>query len=474
MTSLADRLAYDLTRSRVATQATIPVATLADARAVAEPADGSVLATAGRTATNDGGGGQWVWDSTSTDEDDGALTLAVAGVDNGRWKRVYSGPIDVRWFGADPTGATDSTDAINNAINALPDYGGTVLFPPGKYACNVTVTKAHTVLEGSFLGGSLTGASVNSGLVPWDTTLPVVQIGDDSGTVPGVVVQNMCIMRNGPNGQGDYGVRVHGGAMHCRLNTIRILAFNKRGLWIENGASNPVVYFGIVNFSIVGSLGGSHEAAVYVKTAAGSYIGGLHFTSGTIEASCTAGRALDVSISQPMDMANVYIQTNPVGGLGNVLIRGASHICCANVKVDGDDDTAVLVESTYVGATHLIPDFMSGTVTINGKFKFGDATTISRNGKNLFGYEPQFYHPVAHGALFLTDNVTTDAQDLYLERSSNLIKVVFPTGSAYIGGGTGTPEGVVTASPGSLFLRTDTGKLYVKESGTGNTGWVMK
>jgi hypothetical protein len=43
--------------------------------------------------------------------------------------------------------------------------------------------------------------------------------------------------------------------------------------------------------------------------------------------------------------------------------------------------------------------------------------------------------------------------------------------------GTGTPEAVVTAPVGTLFLRTDGGAnttLYVKESGTGNTGWVAK
>jgi hypothetical protein len=40
--------------------------------------------------------------------------------------------------------------------------------------------------------------------------------------------------------------------------------------------------------------------------------------------------------------------------------------------------------------------------------------------------------------------------------------------------GTGTPEGVVSAGVGSLFLRSDGGSsttLYVKESGTGTTGW---
>ena len=43
--------------------------------------------------------------------------------------------------------------------------------------------------------------------------------------------------------------------------------------------------------------------------------------------------------------------------------------------------------------------------------------------------------------------------------------------------GTGSPEGVVTAPKGSLWRRTDGGAsttLYVKESGSGNTGWVAK
>lgn len=45
------------------------------------------------------------------------------------------------------------------------------------------------------------------------------------------------------------------------------------------------------------------------------------------------------------------------------------------------------------------------------------------------------------------------------------------------GSGSGSPEGVRTAPVGSLYTRTDGGAnttLYVKESGTGNTGWVAK
>ncbi len=41
--------------------------------------------------------------------------------------------------------------------------------------------------------------------------------------------------------------------------------------------------------------------------------------------------------------------------------------------------------------------------------------------------------------------------------------------------GTGSPEGVLTAPVGTVYVRTDGGAgtcLYVKESGTGNTGWI--
>lgn len=43
--------------------------------------------------------------------------------------------------------------------------------------------------------------------------------------------------------------------------------------------------------------------------------------------------------------------------------------------------------------------------------------------------------------------------------------------------GEGSPEGVIAANPGSVFLRTNGGAsttLYVKTSGTGSVGWTAK
>lgn len=53
----------------------------------------------------------------------------------------------------------------------------------------------------------------------------------------------------------------------------------------------------------------------------------------------------------------------------------------------------------------------------------------------------------------------------------------YVTPTVFHTGGSGTPEGNVTAPIGSLYSRSDGGagtSLYVKESGSGNTGWAAK
>lgn len=75
--------------------------------------------------------------------------------------------------------------------------------------------------------------------------------------------------------------------------------------------------------------------------------------------------------------------------------------------------------------------------------------------------------------VFLQDELVNIAAELNEARSGNVTEVA----GVQIHYGSGTPEGAVTAEAGSLFLRTDGGastSLYVKESGSGNTGWIAK
>ena len=65
-------------------------------------------------------------------------------------------------------------------------------------------------------------------------------------------------------------------------------------------------------------------------------------------------------------------------------------------------------------------------------------------------------------------------------RDNNFVDGIVGTGTGTDYGvleGTGTPEGAVSATIGTMYRRKDGGAgttLYVKESGTGNTGWVAK
>lgn len=77
------------------------------------------------------------------------------------------------------------------------------------------------------------------------------------------------------------------------------------------------------------------------------------------------------------------------------------------------------------------------------------------------------------GILGITDGSGTADSDL---RDLRLRGVQVGASTITITSGTGTPEGAVTAGVGSLYLRTDGGAnttLYVKESGSGNTGWAV-
>ena len=59
---------------------------------------------------------------------------------------------------------------------------------------------------------------------------------------------------------------------------------------------------------------------------------------------------------------------------------------------------------------------------------------------------------------------------------SNAGRIILSNGSV-IASGTGSPEGVVTAQVGSIYTNTSgstSTTLYIKTSGSGNTGWTAK
>ncbi len=67
------------------------------------------------------------------------------------------------------------------------------------------------------------------------------------------------------------------------------------------------------------------------------------------------------------------------------------------------------------------------------------------------------------------------ANNIWTTFTTAVSGAVSGTGNIINSSGTGSPEGVMTAPVGSLFQRTDSAtSLYVKQTLTGNTGWVAK
>ena len=101
----------------------------------------------------DGGGGLFYWDSSSTETDNGGTIIQSNGITTGRWKRVFSGAVNVKWFGAKGDNIQDDTDYINKALS----LGSGISFQKSTY--KITNSLNYTGTKSIFIDGG--GATLN-------------------------------------------------------------------------------------------------------------------------------------------------------------------------------------------------------------------------------------------------------------------------------------------------------------------------
>jgi hypothetical protein len=104
----------------------------------------SIVEVLGYYTPGDGGGGDFYWDNTSTEIDDLGTVIQVSGVTTGRWKRIYSTNISVKWFGAKGDGINNDTLAFQQAINIggfayVVGEGVEIFIPNGVYIISSTI-----------------------------------------------------------------------------------------------------------------------------------------------------------------------------------------------------------------------------------------------------------------------------------------------------------------------------------------------
>jgi pectate lyase-like protein len=100
--------------------------------------------------------------------------------------------INAQTYGAKGDGTTDDTTAIQNALNAVPSAGGTVVLPAGTYIISSTLTidKDGTILTGVGAGSTLRVASGALGI-------DAIKIGNGSTTRAHCALRNLHLDASG-------------------------------------------------------------------------------------------------------------------------------------------------------------------------------------------------------------------------------------------------------------------------------------
>tara|TARA_R110002126_G_scaffold1107_3_gene6685 strand:- start:313 stop:1950 length:1638 start_codon:yes stop_codon:yes gene_type:complete len=236
-----------------------------------------------------------------------------------------------------------------------------------------------------------------------------------------------------------------------------------------------------------------------IRIYSGSYVYATEFPSVAYNPLPADPLASSVWAVWPYDLTNVnvanvvtYSATDYYSGLnpnGILPFRGLGAI-----SVNFESEGGVVTGNTCVGDTTQV----ASKYTHTSDFGYTNVHPVNNNnivdsGKNVrvagnyFGdvinkgiYAPIYQDPItAQGVMGIGEyNVNFGASeriDIFV--GTGRVNSLYFTPQVSITTGTGTPEAVVTASPGALYLNLSGGAgttLYVKQSGTSNTGWVGK
>lgn len=172
------------------------VNTIADLRALTKT-DLTILLVLGYYARGDGGGGIYVVNASdgSSADNGGSIIVDASGR---RWfLQTWNNEYYVEQFGAKGDGVTDDAAAINAAINALPNRGGTVRLRAKTYAVGSTINigngNASTGVASTKTGVRLIGCGGGTNF--FGTVPTILQAKDNGSSTP--YIQNLLSV-NGP------------------------------------------------------------------------------------------------------------------------------------------------------------------------------------------------------------------------------------------------------------------------------------
>lgn len=294
------------------------------------PSNGELVFTSYKTTAGDGAGGGWYWDSGDcsalvTADTTEALTVPLDGEDGstGAWRRLYTGPWDIRWFGGVPDadgsgGGTNNSAAFNAASSLAPADGMHIYVPGGAWRVSekISINKPLRI-EGA--GRSATTLWTDS------ATNTVFEILADDG-----LISNLGVSSSATRGSSSWFFDITGGSNWTIRDCVLLLAHNNirsaSATWtqIENCVIECAPTTGVGMLCIEGSPGqGLHisDCLVFSTGFAQSYAG-VHFpfsTDSKIERCEFLACGIDILIdpsslsSSNIIVSDTFFDTSTVG-----------------------------------------------------------------------------------------------------------------------------------------------------------------
>lgn len=161
---------------------------------------GHIVALAGYWTPGDRGGGLFYWDNGAVASDNGGTVIRSSRSGGGRWKRIFDGWINARWFGARGDGVNDDTVAFVNALSAVPTTGGTLYAPYGRYPIGTVLSVGTHPIR-------ITGDGRGSELIVSTGANPLIQRSGHSDSP--LRVDNLGFSFNG----GNNAISIDGGSL---------------------------------------------------------------------------------------------------------------------------------------------------------------------------------------------------------------------------------------------------------------------
>ena len=271
--------------------------------------------------------------------------------------------------------------------------------------------------------------------------------------------------------------------------------YNNDGAGIHfrrNGSASSVngcsFYNGSAEYNYASSQGsGPTGSSIFIESA--GYFPN-EFNDFWVEGGCEA----HIIIDSPVTSSETRFTNLKHGGNGaSGFVKRAAIVQSGILKLDG----AVGLADSYQNLSGSISPF---TVYTSAGYIYANDLSGSLVTDNLFVEDQAHAHTglynnlrmnnygICYGAFSHTAPSGQIADQWQLETQTYPFAAMVPGYGLYMGDGSaavsarltagaGSPNGVVTANPGSLYMNTSGGantSLYVKESGAGNTGWVAK